>query len=324
MTTAEMHVWFRQYAQQMGMQNVRAILPEQIDLLINTSITDYVNQLIRENVGVTNDRIVTDNSKIGQINALRKLYKVIEVNAKPRIMTVLPVDPGGTTVKPVNDTLEEDQENDDENLNQTPGTTEVPEVGGIIDKNPFLKKPETFIHRQTANIKDFKTGGTFDYLFLVDFSLNYHRDTPTEVTTNYFPVRLIDDAYLADTLNDFVLRPRLRTPIAVIYNDSIDLYVDVLKNGVLPENLQPNKLRVSYIATPAQVHYREDLGEPNEETDLPDYTHIDVLKHAVDLYRVAISGALLSTQQQEQAAAQENNRNNYRNEGYQPQQQQQR
>ena len=32
MTIAEMHVWFRQYAQQMGMQNVRAILPEQIDL----------------------------------------------------------------------------------------------------------------------------------------------------------------------------------------------------------------------------------------------------------------------------------------------------
>mgnify|MGYP006955536998 CR=1 FL=1 len=29
-----MHVMFRQYAQQMGMQNVRAILPEQIDLLI--------------------------------------------------------------------------------------------------------------------------------------------------------------------------------------------------------------------------------------------------------------------------------------------------
>ena len=37
MTIAEMHVWFRQYAQQMGMQNVRAILPEQIDLLINNS-----------------------------------------------------------------------------------------------------------------------------------------------------------------------------------------------------------------------------------------------------------------------------------------------
>ena len=43
MTISEMHVWFRQYAQQMGMQNVRAILPEQIDNLINTSIKDTID-----------------------------------------------------------------------------------------------------------------------------------------------------------------------------------------------------------------------------------------------------------------------------------------
>ena len=80
MTIAEMHVDFRQYAQQMGMQNVRAILPEQIDILINQSIMDTVNQLIRENIGITNDRVVTDNSKIGQINAFRTLYDVKEVS----------------------------------------------------------------------------------------------------------------------------------------------------------------------------------------------------------------------------------------------------
>ena len=81
MTIAEMHVWFRQYSQQMGMQNVRAILPEQIDLLINSSITDTINQVITQNIGVTNDRVITDNSKIGQINALRSLYKVAIIDA---------------------------------------------------------------------------------------------------------------------------------------------------------------------------------------------------------------------------------------------------
>ena len=40
-----MHKMFRQYAQQMGMQNVRAILPEQIDLFINNSISDTINQV---------------------------------------------------------------------------------------------------------------------------------------------------------------------------------------------------------------------------------------------------------------------------------------
>ena len=83
MTTPEMHVMFRQYAQQMGMQNVRAILPEQIDLLLNTSIMDITNQVIKENIGITNDRVITDNSKIGQINALRSLYHVHYIEMSP-------------------------------------------------------------------------------------------------------------------------------------------------------------------------------------------------------------------------------------------------
>ena len=30
--------------------------------------------------------------------------------------------------------------------------------------------------------------------------------------------------YLADTLNDFILKPRVRTPIAVIYNNKIQMF----------------------------------------------------------------------------------------------------
>lgn len=284
MTIAEMHVWFRQYAQQMGMQNVRAILPEQIDLLINSSITDTINQVITQNIGITNDRVITDNSKIGQINALRSLYKVKTVQA-------------------------------------IPGTS-----GSSSTTSPFVKGEETHILRMYANIKNFDNGGSgtegkFDYLYLVDLSLNYSdknntESTPTKVT-NFFPVRLIDDAYLADTLNDFVLRPRLRTPVAVIYNDQLDIYVDNLENSKLPENLNPYKLRVSYIAKPAVVAYKSDLGGTDVDCNLPEYMHVDILKHAVDLYRIAISGALSASQQAEQNQQRENTRNNYRNEGNQ-------
>ena len=80
MTISEMHVWFRQYAQQMGMQNVRAILPEQIDNLINTAIKDTVDEVINKSVGTTNDRVITDNSKLANINALRTLYAVKTFN----------------------------------------------------------------------------------------------------------------------------------------------------------------------------------------------------------------------------------------------------
>ena len=284
MTIAEMHVWFRQYAQQMGMQNVRAILPEQIDLLINSSITDTINQVITQNIGVTNDRVITDNSKIGQINALRSLYKVKTVQA-------------------------------------IPGAS-----GSSSTTSPFIKGEETHILRMYANIKNFDNGGSgtegkFDYLYLVDLSLNYSdkdnsTGTPTKVT-NFFPVRLIDDAYLADTLNDFVLRPRLRTPVAVIYNDQLDIYIDNLKDSRLPTNLNPYKLRVSYIAKPAVVAYKSDLGGTDVDCNLPEYMHVDILKHAVDLYRIAISGALSASQQAEQNQQRENTRNNYRNEGNQ-------
>lgn len=277
-----MHVWFRQYAQQMGMQNVRAILPEQIDLLINSSITDTINQVITQNIGVTNDRIITDNSKIGQINALRSLYKVKVVQALPSL------------------------------------------IGSSTTTSPFIKGSETHIYRMYADIKNFDNGGEgsvgkFDYLYLVDLAINYsdvlNPESSPKVLTNYFPVRLIDDAYLADTLNDFVLRPRLRTPIAVLYNDQLDIYVDNLISGNLPERLNPYKLRVSYIAKPAIVAYKSDLGGTDVDCNLPEYMHVDILKHAVDLYRIAITGSIHASQQAEQNQQRENARNNYRNEG---------
>lgn len=274
MTIAEMHVWFRQYAQQMGMQNVRAILPEQIDLLINTSITDTINQIITQNIGVTNDRVITDNSKIGQINALRSLYKVVEVIADP--------------------------DNGDE---------------------PFSKGNIDTIYNIIANFRDIdgEPGQEFEYLYLVDLAINYK--TSANKITNYFPVRLIDDAFLADTLNDFILKPRVRTPIAVIYNNKIQLYINDIVNTGLPQNLTPNVLRISYIGKPAKVAYLSDVGGTNVDCDLPEYMHVDILKHAVDLYRISISGALSGAQSQQQAQQQENVRNNYRNDGGQPQQQ---
>ena len=277
MNIQEMHVWFRQYAQQMGMQNVRAILPEQIDLLINSSITDTINQIITQNIGITNDRVITDNSKLGQINALRSLYNVILVNANP-----------------VSNTSEQNV------------------------ANPFVRGEETQIFTIKADISNFDTN--FKYLYLVDLAINYKSKENSgiiggnlnSIITNYFPVRLIDDAYLADTINDFVLKPRLRTPVAVVYNNKLDIYIDDTVLSGLPNNLNPYKLRVSYIAKPAQVAYKQDLGGTNVDCDLPEYMHVDILKHAVDLYRISISGSLSAAQQQAQTQQQENVRNNAR------------
>lgn len=299
MNIPEMHVWFRQYAQQMGLQNVRAILPEQIDLVINTSITDIVNQIITQNIGATNDRIITDNSKIGQINALRSLYKVLLIDSRN-------FDKDDTSfIKRIYLNLLENKSTPVTEYWQMPISTGTPirlfnnhntPVTTLNSKEEFDNaiKNNTYPGKVIRLKYDLKFE-SLDYLYIVDASIDYINDN---IKTNYFPIRIIDDVYLADTLNDFVLKPRRRSPIGVIYNNQLDLYLGEKKEP--GSDLVTNNIRFSYIAKPAKVAYLADLGGTNVDCDLPEYLHVDILKHAVDLYRMAVSGQLHSAQQQTQ------------------------
>lgn len=83
MTIEEMHVMFRELAQQMGMQTVRAILPEDIDICLNSAIIDKTKQLIAESVGGIsyNDKVARNNIGISPINGLRTLYRNLATTA---------------------------------------------------------------------------------------------------------------------------------------------------------------------------------------------------------------------------------------------------
>ena len=406
MTTPEMHVMFRQYAQQMGMQNVRAILPEQIDLLLNTSQIDIINDVIKQNINITNDRIITDNSKIGQINALRSLYHVHYIDMSPYLnqskesrtfvfnasdrftgrMTTDFDKIDGVSLIPQYMYLVDFSINYKKVKNKLgySGFSNVYDSFSVLTPNGATNNSENYLYHNVSedvaisvmnetNNKleehifhlqnDFLITFTLDvlkpgpyYLYCKKNSNNYYLGDDASIfnqenninpcvvnsgkkyaepifeidgfETNYFPVRIIDDIYLADTLNDFVLKNRMRTPIMVIYNKKFndnnynvfDLYIDKFKKTsndryVLDGDLLPYKLRMSYISQPRKIEYKEDMGEDNINCELPDYMHIDVVKHAVDLYRIAISGSMMAAQQQEQNARQENMRNNYRNEG---------
>lgn len=282
MDISEMHQMFRQYAQQMGMQNVRAIMPEQIDLLINNSISDTINQVITQNIGITNDRVISDASKLNQVNALKSLYKVWK--------------------------------------------------GSIADVTIKGKEKTSCIISFQLPLNNFKTTGSYtddgnsstaiSFLYMVDLSINYKK---SDFVTNVFPVRIVDDRFVADVLNDFVLAPTMRSPVASIHDNLVELYID--KADAKPEDRQPftfkgvsiNELRLSYIAKPAVVRFAEDVDGTNVNCDLPEYMHVDIVKHAVELYQLAKSGSLAAAQQAQQNQQREQVANSYREDGNQKQ-----
>lgn len=282
MDIQEMHQMFRQYAQQMGMQNVRAILPEQIDLLINNSISDTINQVITQNIGVTNDRVVSDASKLNQVNALKSLYRVWK--------------------------------------------------GSIADATFKGKEKTSYTISFQLPLNNFKSTGSYtddnnpstaiSFLYVVDLSINYKK---TNFITNVFPVRIVDDQFVADVVNDFVLAPKMRSPVASIHDNLIELYIDKADNkpnegeAFTFNGVSINELRLSYIAKPAVVKFAEDINGTNVDCDLPEYMHVDIVKHAVGLYQIAKSGSLAAAQQAQQNQQREQVANNYREDGNQRQ-----
>lgn len=280
MDIQEMHQMFRQYAQQMGMQNVRAILPEQIDLLINNSISDTINQVITQNIGVTNDRVISDASKLNQVNALKSLYRVWK--------------------------------------------------GSIADATVKGKEKTSYIISFQLPLNNFKTTGSYtddnvsstaiSFLYVVDLSINYKK---TDFVTNIFPVRIVDDQFVADVVNDFVLAPKMRSPVASIHDNLIELYIDKADNkpnereAFTFNGVGINELRLSYIAKPAVVRFAEDINGTNVDCDLPEYMHVDIVKHAVGLYQIIKSGSLAAAQQAQQNQQREQVANNYREDGNQ-------
>lgn len=299
MTTAEMHQMFRNYSQQMGMQNVRAILPSQIDMLLNNSISDTVNQVIAQNIGNTSDRVITDNSKLNQVNALKSLYKVWKGKVTlPTPKTnyiasyMLPLENFGIATE-----TKETKIKKGDNVYGTPGSADI-------------GKPKKI-----------------EYFFLVDLSIDYVKTlSGGSFNTNIFPIRLIDDQYLADVVNDFVMAPSLRSPVATIHDTNIELYIDrpdattksTPESYTFGDGLKVNEIRLSYISKPGIVKFNEDLGGEDVDCELPESMHVDIVKHAVDLYRTALNGGIVGAQGAQQQQQRENVRNNARDEGYEP------
>ena len=75
-----MHEMFRTVGQQVGMQDVRAILPESIDIFINIAIIEKARSIVMENTKTAfPNRVSIQNNFVSPINALRTLYRRKEI-----------------------------------------------------------------------------------------------------------------------------------------------------------------------------------------------------------------------------------------------------
>lgn len=340
MTIAEMHVWFRQYAQQMGMQNVRAILPEQIDNLINTSTKDIIDEVINRNVGTTNDRVITDNAKLANINALRTLYKVKTVviaDSNPiasygNDAFVFDSSVIGKTLYFVDFAIRYcDSDTDITSARTALATakTNLASAKEALDEAIAAAQADPTDAEKQQAVADAEAVVSTATEAVTTAETNLKEAVEGSTLTRWFPIRIIDDSYLADILNDWVLAPRMRTPAMVIYaldgnneDSQFELYVgENLETSIssIAANKYIAEIRCSYIKNPNKVQYLSDVGGQNVDSDLPEQLQIPMLKHAVDLYRVSIQGSLYANQQNAQQNQQELVRNNARpdNDGYQ-------
>ena len=109
MTIEEMHVTFRELAQQMGMQTVRAILTEDIDICLNAAIVEKTKEIINSTIGPLpyNDKVSRQNVSLSPINALRSLYRkaIIEEKSTVDSKEVINISGSGTEVNPYKFTL---------------------------------------------------------------------------------------------------------------------------------------------------------------------------------------------------------------------------
>lgn len=86
MNIQEMHTTFRTLGQQMGMQLIRGILPESIDVFLNETINEKVRNVVISNVSTQfNDRVAIQDNSISPINSIRTLSKKNSLSISPLI-----------------------------------------------------------------------------------------------------------------------------------------------------------------------------------------------------------------------------------------------
>lgn len=275
MNIQEMHTTFRTIGQQMGMQLVRGVLPESIDIYINDVIIEKTQTELLQGVRTAmQDSVNTQSSTMSTVNTFRNLYRTSRY-----LLSYEDIDT---------------------------------ETGMVIKNNPLInfynkKNGYTIIRIPTVNDTNLNINSDefrISPMMFLGFSIEYG-DTERG---NPVACRMIGADVLETTLRDYCNGASKDAPIVcltsvpsvsnsvertdTISNEQIELYTNT-------HNLQISALNIKYIKVPNVVKYDLDLANC-VNCDLPAYTHFNIVERAVMKFYASVGSQSGSTARQAQ------------------------
>ena len=253
MNIDKMHEVFRTIGQQKGMQLVRAILPEEIDVWINDVITEKTLStfLTSINYSVNNSGIV-NSPKMSNINLFKSLYR----NARFKLS------------EESNDGLVTYYNSDNGYYEIT-----VPTIDAADVVKSSLQSEEYCINP----------------MLYLSFALEYD-DKSRGNSTN---CRIIPDDEIENTMNDYCNRASKDYPIVTllgipnvenVLETNQNVYNEQLRVYTNKPNCVINYLNIKYIKKPNVVNYNTKV-----DCDLSEYSHYEIVEKAVEKFLKSIN-----------------------------------
>lgn len=266
MNIQEMHNTFRTLGQQMGLQLVRGILPESIDVYINEVITEKVQQEILAGVRTSlQDSVNTQASTMSPINTFRNLYR----SARYSINT--------------ND-VGDNKKVSFYNAKNGYHIINIPTVNSSItvDSGEYKIQPMMFLGFSVEYSDTLRGNAVACRLIgsdvlettLRDYCNGASKDSPIICLSS---IPIIDNSI---------------EKTGVISCEQLEIFTNNNNNSV-------KFLNIKYIKTPNVVKYNIELAHC-VNCDLPDYTHFDIIERAVGKFFASVGAQVPNAARQQQ------------------------
>ena len=277
MNISEMHSVFRTIGQQMGLQLVRGILPESIDVFLN----DVIQEKVQQELLVTTKTVIQENvdsqaTTMGGVNLLRSLFRSYR----------FPIGWYNLIAGQKEEVVTKDEVIGDDFSGGA--------LGYILYYNPENSYTEILLptkdivpgsHPATKlQGYDPTKWNKINPMMYLGFSVEYIGTR----RGNSVACRMIGADTLDTTLRDFCNGAERNYPIVVLLSDEQNRnYIQLHINS--KETVTPY-ITIKYIKTPDTVKLAVKDGETSVDCDLPEYCHYEIVERAVQKYKIAIGG----------------------------------